>query len=62
LDHYDQLIAYFADIHRQNETVPDVIIIFGLEFYANQSQVNIVFVCAVQVYFITGKLIPVRID
>jgi hypothetical protein len=50
MDHCDQFIAHFADIHRHNEAVPDVIIVFGLEFYANQSQVNfIVYDCKVQV-------------
>jgi len=38
MDQCDQLIAYFSDVHRQKQAIPDIIIIYDLDFYANQSQ------------------------
>ena len=40
MERCDEILEYFADIHRKKEAVPDVIVIQDIDFYADQSQVQ----------------------
>jgi len=37
LNEADQLVSYLADIHQPHQVLPDIILVHGLDVYANRS-------------------------